>query len=632
MKKIFILVFILFIGFSLSGCTNFFCDMNPNQKMCEITYEPITGNTEGLVTNGEVYEVVDMAEDFDFTIESLNLFEYSDNPGIPYVDAQEFLYVMHEGLNYYRVSIGTAFNLTYSVNYSGSIFGSYSYDLQLSDSEQTLYYSDFGFGGDFNVSPQIDFNSDVRLTGGEYIEGTRLNKIIYLADYDIKIIEEEGVYFIPLYLANLILTGDYLNVYMSGDKIYIVDDFYSVQEILDNEGSTLMQDEDNLIYNTVNFAAMFFDNFYGLKDFFEVDSYLADFTERGWYEAESIEILDVLMQEFIFDLDDLHTQIAHYGAKNDGVGIVHPEQDSRLVKFYTVYMDDICYERDYDYDFQEYDYFYILEINEFNLQIYDYLNEVLVDLNPEKPVFIDLGCNSGGSLGAVLELAAYLTNDDIPLKYINPYTGEGYSLLYQGNTDKAMTNELYLFTSNMTYSAANLFTSMVKDNGWATIIGNDSLGGACSVLYSVFPNNLVLTYSSMMTMLNNEGEIIEMGIAPDYYDDYSLSAYEVATNIFEFFDRYVELYVVDDFSEGIYVAIGTDWPEGENFDHFEVILTNTVTNEEIRQNYTTPTLEFTADITNDLDNYEITIICYYQYEGFSLQYLVYYNDMLQASI
>jgi len=600
--------------------------------MCEITYNPITGDTTGLVINDETIEVIDVAEDYDFTINTINLFAYEENPGIPYVDMEEYLYVLHEGLMYYQVNTNDKFTVEYKVNYSGALFGAYTYSLQIDTTNNSIYYSDFGFGGEFNIAPNIEYNTDVYLADGEYIEGGDLSRLIYLDDYGIETVKEDGVYFIPLYLANLILTGDYLNTYLSQDELYIVDDFYNVQEIFDNDGTRLITDETNLIENTVGYAAFFFDHYYGLKDFFAVESYLEEFTERGWYDAESIEELDALMQQFVFDLDDLHTQIADYGVNGLIVEEVSPDNDSRLIDFYTVYFDDICYLREEPFVFTDYGYYYILEINEFNLEMYDYLSETLVDLI-DKPIFIDLACNSGGSLGGVLELAAYLTNGYINLRYMNPYTEEIYSLDYQANASKALSNDFYIITSNMTYSAANLFTSMVKDNGWATIIGTESLGGACSVQYTVFPNNLIMTYSSMMAMLNQDNELIEMGIAPDYYDDYSLSAYETAENIFNYFERYVSASVTDEFTETeISLTINLDWPEENVYDHYEVVVRNKITEEFERFIINTPTLNFSEEFEDGVENYEIYVLVMFEFDGVPLEYVVYFNDTIYSSI
>ncbi|HOO44507.1 MAG TPA: hypothetical protein PKU69_05490, partial [Bacillota bacterium] len=139
--------------------------------------------------------------------------------------------------------------------------------------ENTIYLSDMGFGGSFNVSPNIDYQTDLGVVDNSYTEGV-LEKMIDLDDYHLQIVEEDGVYFMPLYLANLFLTGDYLNVYETDNKLYIIDDFADAYDFLDNSVIDSALDSENILENTINFTSLFFDYFYGLKGFFGVDSYI----------------------------------------------------------------------------------------------------------------------------------------------------------------------------------------------------------------------------------------------------------------------------------------------------------------------------------------------------------------------
>ena len=50
----------------------------------------------------------------------------------------------------------------------------------------------------------------------------------------------------------------------------------------------------------------------------------------------------------------------------------------------------------------------------------------------------------------------------------------------------------YILTSPVTFSAANLMTSMAKDGGFATIIGQDSSGGASSIEVILLPDGQAL--------------------------------------------------------------------------------------------------------------------------------------------
>ena len=96
----------------------------------------------------------------------------------------------------------------------------------------------------------------------------------------------------------------------------------------------------------------------------------------------------------------------------------------------------------------------------------------------------------------------------------------------------------YVLTSPLTFSAANFFASIVQDVGIATVVGERSGGGTCSVFTLVLPDGTTANISGSRTVLQSpvyEGgvvvgaELVESGIAPDialerqyFYNDASL--------------------------------------------------------------------------------------------------------------
>jgi len=122
MKKIMIGIAFVIIASLLAGCTPaIVCGINPDADNCTIEYTPITNDTIGDVTSADKLEVVDVANDFDFTITELGTFDYVLNQDIPYVDVEEFLYVLQEGLMYYTVTKDLTMQVTYTIP-MGNIF------------------------------------------------------------------------------------------------------------------------------------------------------------------------------------------------------------------------------------------------------------------------------------------------------------------------------------------------------------------------------------------------------------------------------------------------------------------------------------------------------------------------------
>jgi hypothetical protein len=159
----------------------------------------------------------------------------------------------------------------------------------------------------------------------------------------------------------------------------------------------------------------------------------------------------------------------------------------------------------------------------------------LNDIDPEKDIFIDLSCNGGGAIVGVLELLSYMTNEPIVLSYMNGTTKAIYQETYQAETPRALSNRFVVLASRVTFSAANLFVSLVQDMDLAMVIGTKTTGGAAAVTYGVFPNNLIMSYSSNIVFLNQELESIEMGITPDYEFAHRVSNLEAVEKYYSFF-------------------------------------------------------------------------------------------------
>lgn len=626
MKKI-LIVFGFLLILSISGCTGqALCHINPELDACQITYTPVTGDMAGEIQNDEVLSVVNMTQDFDFSITSLSTFSFTENPGIAYVDVEEFLYVMHEGLVYYTISYGESVEVEYKVNYSGSIFGAYAFLMELNPTENTIYFNDMNFTSEFNIAPGFDHEPNISTVSGDYVEGV-LEKTIDLNDYNILMKEEDGILFIPMYLANVLLTGSYINVYQNGLNLYIVDDFSLLSEQIVDEAS-LPEDTDplNLIENSANFISMYFDYFYGLKEYFGIDSYKALFQSLGLYDVLTIAEFDEILFSYIYSLSDLHTSIYSLGYDSADANLTFPEENERLNQFYDAYYSDTCTERELEFDFKEFPDYYILEINEFTFDTLGYLQSNLVDLDSDKPIFIDLACNPGGSLLAVLELIAYLTDEPFEFQYTITSTGEIYKQTYESTNDTVITNEFYLFTSKASYSATNLFVSMVKDNQLATIIGEKTSGGACAVVFAVLPNNMVITHASAMAMLNASGEIIEDGIEPDIYYSNSIDIDDLILEVENYYSLHVDSEIIDSsFNNVIDIAVDlSDFPVDSTFFSLEIEVFNSFTSELISTNqYSTDTFHFQLSMDSEDPIASIFIYVNYEYLGITTKVLVY---------
>ena len=190
----------------------------------------------------------------------------------------------------------------------------------------------------------------------------------------------------------------------------------------------------------------------------------------------------------------------------------------------------------------QYDTFYFMQYAMQKIEECSKANSVSID-----NVVLDLTTNSGGSLAAMVGALGFLTDEPIPYSYGNLITGENTVEYYLVDTDgdgdytDAYAYDMYdwyVLTSPLTFSAANFFASIVQDAGIATVVGERSGGGTCSVFTLVLPDGTTANISGSRTVLQSpvyEGgvvvgaELVESGIAPDialerqyFYNDASL--------------------------------------------------------------------------------------------------------------
>lgn len=158
-------------------------------------------------------------------------------------------------------------------------------------------------------------------------------------------------------------------------------------------------------------------------------------------------------------------------------------------------------------------------------------------------VVIDVSLNGGGAVDALIETLGFLTND-VRVNLYDPLTGSKTNLGYavDANLDgKINSNDIqssyniYVLTSPCSFSCANLFASVCKENNLATIIGETSGGGACIVRAGSTADGVSFQMSGTMrlsTVSNGTYTDIDDGVVPDhtldrdsFYNDAKLASF-----------------------------------------------------------------------------------------------------------
>ncbi len=518
------------------------CVLDDEPLICEDGYilvgdECVLDVTTDFMNESTVLNVIDYAEDYTFSALTLQTYTNKEDSSISYVSIEEFLQLVDEGLVQLIIQKDNSFKLNFSYDvpyYLTDEYGDsgYIFEMEFLADENQFKINDTNMFSAINEDYDFDYYTYLI-----YDDMTRISEdpslTIDLDDYGMDIVKEDGMYYIPLYLANLFLTGASLNVYEMGTDIYIFDSNISVsvfEEFYIDDSTVTVSD---IALHTENYLELYFDYFYGLIDYKGIDSYTDIIESYNLTEQNTFEDFHTVLEQFINDQNDLHTRILSVGyTDQDFEFSTDYIEGTKIFDYKKAYNDKSC---DLETEEMTIEYIYgiyYVKIRSFTLETVNLLKE-FNDFYRGRDVVIDVSCNPGGTLLGVLELLTYMTNEPIEINSINPATGEMNTDSFISNHDRALDANFYVITSNSSYSAANLFASIVKDMGLAVIIGEDTLGGASAIQLTVLPDGSILVSSSNYTLLNLEGTVIEDGISVDiekeFPIDWSTYAYELDT-------------------------------------------------------------------------------------------------------
>jgi hypothetical protein len=471
---------------------------------------------EDEVTLIKEASVTDLSEHYSFKKSTLKLYDVNVDQGTDYVEISEFLELVDPAIEEYRLEPGSAHTINLYFDIS---FGQEQYSLFLKFNEETnlLAIGDYSVFGFMTTSYDMDYDFEFTSEVINVVNG-RGYKEIDFDDYDFDIVKANDAFYIPFSIANLLLSGDSISVYSDNRDIYMIEDVMEYQNYFSKE---LDEDinEEKMMEDTTNYFRMLFDHFYGLESTFfnNGSSFLLDNDELK--NATNIEEYNKVLLGIIYGLDDIHTSTITNGYHLSNDFIPTLDTNSR----WDILTDNLekyeCNVVDAG-TLKEYDDYYVFRIDVFTEQTKTILKEQLGNINQTKDIYIDLRCNTGGMIGGMYDLISYLTNDPFQVSYQMVESNIKITEEVTSNIDNKLDNQLIVITSGVTFSAGNIFTSIVKDNQLALIVGQQSLGGACPVGFTVLPNNMIITYSTNMMFIDNKYAYVEYGVSPDkYYQD-----------------------------------------------------------------------------------------------------------------
>lgn len=502
---------------------------------------------------------------------------YPQNGGLPYVDIQQFLMSLNgliDADDLESIMDGHLLTISYTAEYSilddqGNVESTEyeTYEMIIDFNENTLTVDSLSFFSGYVKSTETDYSKGLTYLETYIEEGESVT--FRFNDYRLDILQhQEGdkeYYLFPFHLANILFTsGSYYNVYYNGDGYYGV---YAFPSSSDPSGDT----EDGRAFNTIKLSSLnstvidddvlmatydmlvfTLDYFYGLKAYQNVTTYYnsLETIKNTMITGQVRDLSNGLFYVINQVLDDLHARYhfpGYYEPSNFLIPLTSIQQlGPRVKSWYTVFwqMQDvhaITYRNSNNtppnYRFIDDNRTAIIYLDSFDTATTEDLNrpdsdrymsetmELIFSKNPDvENIVIDISYNRGGNLGALLRVLGYMTNQPIRMSFQNPLDKRNETYFIDVETNAYEHINWFILTSKVTFSAANLMTSIAKDMRFASIIGTKTGGGASSIIPVVLPDGTFFHMSSLNVLsyrIGNELEgyeyiSIENGVTPDF--------------------------------------------------------------------------------------------------------------------
>lgn len=157
-----------------------------------------------------------------------------------------------------------------------------------------------------------------------------------------------------------------------------------------------------------------------------------------------------------------------------------------------------------------------IRINSFSKNVGHDVQETINELQKQKinKYIIDVRDNPGGYLKSAKEIVSIFTKNG---EKIYSVSAQNKKIDYYDNDDIQIKGSVIVLINKQTASSAEVLASSLKDNGYATIVGEKSYGkGKIQHMYSL-SNGSTIKYTSSLWYTPNGNCIDEIGINPDYY-------------------------------------------------------------------------------------------------------------------
>lgn len=487
---------------------------------------PIAAKPALEIVDTNVYDFVSIATEY--LVDDGEITLHRMNNGLMFVDIFDFLALVDGAIVYDELEIsveGSVVEIVLPFEPDEDFPLTYDqYHLVLDFENNTVTVNLFSFFSGIAQATQTDFGAGLTLVSYEHI--TYDPVVFDLSVYRLELLHHEDKFLMPLDLANLFFTGQMYDVYYNGDQVRGADTYQLLNNpsALNSLNITSFRSKEipmELRIMTYHYFAFVMDHFYGLRDFVVEDTFYAFLAELNHNFFGTSRSHYTAWFRTVFNLDEPHSAHLIHGfhIANRELSELRPVFGPRLSRFLNQ-RSSVCgfgANPAEGVSYLDSNRIAMITLDGFNAQTPDSMRDYMAEIKAKgsvQDIILNLACNTGGIIGTAWQVMGHMTDE--PLTYQSFNIGDGSHIVAQYETDTVAPNfNWYVLTSPVTFSAANLVTSMAKDMGIATIIGQQSSGGASSITTNILPNGTILIISSANVLANSDFESIEFGIPVD---------------------------------------------------------------------------------------------------------------------